>query len=566
MGTLAVALLLHKSCLTDTTLAVALGLGERLSINTTPSLPYFSIIIVGAGPTGLAAGNLLGMMGIDTLILERNAGLSAYPKAISIDDEGLRICQAMGLHHTVMEHALLDVEAHYISKHRLLARVAPTSKPNGFPLISTFHQPTLEATLHKGLKRYACVSVQFQSEVESFDQRDEGVIVTINTPGEAASSSRRIECAYLLACDGGKSSIRRDLGIAMRGSTYAQKWLVLDTEEDTDTTTAVKFFCNPARPAVTVPSPQLRRRWEFMLLPGETEADLSQPGRANKMIRQAGGPFAPQITRRVVYTFHASSAATYSQGRVFLLGDAAHLMPPFGGQGMNCGLRDAHNLCWKLHLTLQGLARPTLLSTYSVERRQHTKHLIRLSTFLGAIIMPTSRPLALLRDGIFRALNTIPTIRRFLSEAAIKPQPRYTKGFMLFPPVEMRFIAPSPIASRIASLTGKPMTGSMLPQPEITIGDGHKVLLDNALGPGFALLRLHDDPQKAFASLQSDIWQRLGVRFVAIQNQDKHFPLRDPNLFVLVRPDRYVLGVFKDGQEDAFVARLQAYLKGPAHL
>ena len=136
-------------------------------MTTTPSLPYASVIIVGAGPTGLAAGNLLGMMGIDTLILERNAGLSDYPKAISIDDEGLRICQAMGLHHTVMEHALLDVEAHYISGKRMFARVAPIREPNGFPLISTFHQPTLEAILRNGLKRYPCVSIQFESEVES---------------------------------------------------------------------------------------------------------------------------------------------------------------------------------------------------------------------------------------------------------------------------------------------------------------------------------------------------------------------------------------------------------------
>jgi 3-(3-hydroxy-phenyl)propionate hydroxylase len=536
-----------------------------LDIKTTPSLPFFSVIIVGAGPTGLAAGNLLGIMGIDTLILERNPGLSDFPKAISIDDEGLRICQAMGLHHAVMEHALLDVEAHYISGKRLLARVAPTGKPNGFPLISTFHQPTLEAILRNGLKRYSCVSIQFQGEVERFAQHDERVVVTVTTPG-GHPPSRHIECAYLLACDGGKSGIRRDLNIPMRGSTYTHKWLVNDTEQDPDTTSAVKFFCNPDRPAVTVPAPQLRRRWEFMLLPGETEADLLQEGRANQLIRQSGGPFAPHITRSVVYTFHATSAATYARERIFLLGDAAHMMPPFGGQGMNCGLRDAHNLCWKLHLSLQGLAHPALLHTYSVERRQHTQRLIRLSTFLVNIVMPTSKPLALLRDTIFRVLNTIPPIRRFLSEAGIKPQPRYTRGFLLFHPAWTRLVASS-ITPNIASIPvpAASITGKMLPQPEIVSQTGENMLLDTALGPGFALLRLHEDPQKAFSSLKADIWQRLDVRFVALQNHVKHFPLRNPRLFVLVRPDRYVLGIFKEGQEDAFVARLQRYLAGPQH-
>lgn len=520
-------------------------------MTTPPSLPYFSVIIVGAGPTGLAAGNLLGMMGIDTLVLERNAGLSEYPKAISIDDEGLRICQAMGLHHAVMEHALLDVEAHYISGKQMFARVAPMRKPNGFPLISTFHQPTLEAILRNGLKRYPCVSIQFQREVERFEQNAGGVAVTVTTPGKGAQSSSHIQCAYLLACDGGKSGIRRALDIPMRGSTYTQKWLVNDTEQDPDTTNAVKFYCNPDRPAVTVPSPHLRRRWEFMLLPGETEEDLLQAGRANQLIRQSGGPFAPQITRSVVYTFHATFAAAYARGRVFLLGDAAHMMPPFGGQGMNCGLRDAHNLCWKLRLVLRGLAHPALLDSYSIERRQHTRQLIRLSTLLGNIVMPTSKPLALLRDGIFSTLNTIPPMRRFLSEAGIKPLPRYTRGFLLFPPLRMPFLPY--------------MAGGMLPQPTIGIDGDEKMLLDTALGPGFALLRLHENAQKAFASLKSDIWQRLDARFVAMQNEVKHFPLRDPRLFVLVRPDRYVLGVFKEGQEDAFVARLLRCLEHPRH-
>ncbi len=520
-------------------------------MTTTSSLPYFSVIVVGAGPTGLAAGNLLGMMSIDTLILERNAGLSEYPKAISIDDEGLRICQAMGLHHAVMEHALLDVEAHYISGKRLLARVAPTREPNGFPLISTFHQPTLEAILRNGLKRYPCVSIQFQSEVERFEQNADRVIVTVTTPGKGDPSSRRIECAFLLACDGGKSGIRRALDIPMLGSTYTQKWLVNDTEQDPDTTNAVKFYCNPGRPAVTVPAPHMRRRWEFMLLPGETEEDLLRAGRANQLIRQSGGAFAPQIARSVVYTFHATSAATYARGRVFLLGDAAHMMPPFGGQGMNCGLRDAHNLCWKLRLVLQGLAHSALLDSYSLERRQHTRQLIRLSTLLGNIVMPTSKLLALLRDTIIRAINIIPPFRRFLSEAGIKPQPRYTRGFLLYSSLRIPFMGT--------------MTGMMLPQPEIGIEQDEQTLLDNMLGQGFALLRLHENAQKAFVSLKSDIWQRLDVRFVAIHNEGKHFPLRDPRLFVLVRPDRYVLGVFKDGQEEAFVARLQRYLENPGH-
>ena len=208
------------------------------------SPPYFSIIIVGAGPTGLAMGNLLGMFGIDALILERNAGLSDFPKAISIDDEGLRVCQAMGLSHAVIENVLLDIDAHYISGKRYLAKVAPTSKRNGFPLISTFHQPEFEATLLHGLKRFPCVSILFQHNVETFQQSDTEVVLAVRT---SEGILKTYTCAYLLACDGAKSSIRHQLGIAMRGSTFSQKWLVIDTINDTDPTAAAVFFCNPKR-------------------------------------------------------------------------------------------------------------------------------------------------------------------------------------------------------------------------------------------------------------------------------------------------------------------------------
>src|SRR5712691_7410040 len=128
-------------------------------METNPPSP--SVIIVGAGPTGLMMGNLLGMLGIETLILERNADLSDCPKAISLDDEGLRICQAEGLSETVINNLLFDIYAHYISAGRLFAKVAPTSRRNGYPLISTFHQPEFEAILLEGLKRFACVNVRF---------------------------------------------------------------------------------------------------------------------------------------------------------------------------------------------------------------------------------------------------------------------------------------------------------------------------------------------------------------------------------------------------------------------
>ena len=483
-------------------------------------------------------GNLLGMYGIDALILERNAGLSDLPKAISIDDEGLRICQAMGLSHAVIENVLLDIDAHYISGKRYLAKVAPTSKRNGFPLISTFHQPEFEDTLLHGLKRFPCISVQFQHTVESFEQNASGVVLTVRTP---EGIIKTFECAYLVACDGAKSGIRRQLGIHMQGSTYSQQWLVVDTINDEDPSTVATFFCNPERPAVSVPAPHDSRRWEFMLLPGERGDDLLREEKIRTLIQQVGGIRNPHVNRRCIYTFHAALAQTFSKGRVFLLGDAAHLMPPFGGQGMNCGLGDAHNLGWKLQLVLQGLAYPTLLDTYSQERHEHVAQMIWLSKFLGKIIMPTSKPIALLRDSVFLALNTIPAIREFLKEARLKPQPRYKQGFLhVYGARESRAIA-----------------GMMLPQPEVKTSQGNTTLLDNILGNGFALLHLQHHPEEAFVSLSADIWQRLGVRFISIENEIDIFPLNQHNLYILVRPDRYIYGAFIVEYANAFAAAFQ---------
>jgi 3-(3-hydroxy-phenyl)propionate hydroxylase len=517
------------------------------------SLTKVSIIIAGAGPTGLMLGNLLGMAGIDTLILERNAGLSDCPKAIALDDEGLRVCQAAGLGDAVIKNLLFDIDAHYISAGRIFAQVAPTSKRNGYPLISTFHQPEFEATLLDGIERFSCVKLWFQHALETCEQNDHGVSVCVRTP---EGVQIEIECTYLLACDGAKSSIRRILGLPMQRTTGAQKWLVVDCVDDEDPSTAATFYCNPRRPAVTVPAPHNGRRWEFMLLPGEREEDLLRMENVRALIQHNGGSRNPHIMRQAIYTFHAALAQKFSQGRVFLLGDAAHLMPPFGGQGMNCGLRDAHNLSWKLVMVLRGQARPALLDTYHVERHTHTAQMIWLSTFLGRIVMPTARPVALLRDMLFHGLNAVPSIREFLTEGRLKPQPRYKQGFMLSG----------------GNRRNQAMAGIMLPQPQVMAPQGKRVLLDEMLGTGFALLRLHDDPAKAFALLKADFWKRLEVRFICVQpgrytptgsaecavvgdvdGEMSKFLRYDQQLFVLVRPDRYIFGAFREDEAGEFV-------------
>jgi len=533
------------------------------------------VVIVGAGPTGLAAANLLGIAGINTLILEQNADLSDCPKAISIDDEGLRICQTMGFADEIIKHGVLGIHAQYLSGQYLLAKVAPTSRRNGYPLISTFYQPAFEFALLRGLDRFPCVEVRFQQTVEGFVQDADKVTLTVRMPDD---SSHTIDCDYLLACDGGKSPIRHALGIPMtqpkllprqhkrsrRETDVGQRWLVVDAINDDENSTVATFFCEPHRPAVTVPAPHHVRRWEFMLLKGERDEDLLSDHTIHALINQARASHSdrgeatrqnkPRIIRKTIYAFRSVAAQQFRQNRIFLLGDAAHLMPPFGGQGMNSGLRDAHNLCWKLQMVLQGRASTRLLETYHQERYPHVEQMILFSAILGNIVMPTTPRTARLRDWFFAIMNHLPPFREAITEMRVKPQPRYSKGFLL--PAKVR--------------ENKQLVGVLLPQPYVLTQKGERVLFDDVLGDGFALIRLYEEPEQVFEPLQGKIWQQLGVRRICVLPQGAAseiaekakcgeyecevvrdvdgqlgiFLRQQRGIFVLVRPDRYIAGVF----------------------
>jgi 3-(3-hydroxy-phenyl)propionate hydroxylase len=532
---------------------------------------YIPVVIVGAGPTGLAAANLLGQYGIETLLIERNPELLGIPRAITIDDEGLRICQALGLRDEVLKHVLLDVGAQYFSDGRLLMRLEPGIRRNGYPLISTFSQPHLEATLLDGLRRFPHLTVLFGHTLDNYTQTEDEVLLSVRGP---AGTTRRIQCSYLLACDGGKSFIRRNLRIRMKGASFPQRWLVIDgfVGNEPGPGRYVNCFYNSNRPVVSIPAPDQHWRWEFMLRPEEQEDTFEQPQDSiaphwlRRMLLQIGDERVPRIVRQSIYTFHAAHATSFSLERIFLLGDAAHLLPPFGGQGMNSGLRDACNLAWKLAFVLRGKAHPRILATYEQERMPHVVQTIAFATFLGKhLVMPTGRVHAFVRDAALRTLMKLLPFISSVKEMRMKPASLYGTGLIL---------KNKPAARSLA--------GHQFPQPTVLLPDHRSVLLDDLLGPGFALVRLHSDSTKAFAPLQTDVWQKLKVRRVCLvpaaehlqhannnvicalddQQQIRRFLQHERDAFVLVRPDRHVLGTFRIDQERAFATAVQELLVG----
>ncbi len=457
----------------------------------------WDVAIIGSGPVGLALANLLGTMGVRTLVVERNLTTVQEPRAVSIDDESLRTLQAAGLVDTVLQTVVPGYGSHYYTPGGIrFAKVEPTGRPYGYPRRNAFRQPVLEGQLRDGLARFAHVKALFGWSLDSSVADADGVTLSLTGPQGA---TRTVTVAYLVGCDGAASRVREAQGVMLEGTTFDERWLIVDLEGNENTTEHTEVFCDRRRPCITLPGPDRTRRFEFKLLPGETDAALLAPGVPEALIRSHGADPAATVRRQVVYRFHARVAPRWSFGRVLIAGDAAHLTPPFAGQGMNSGMRDAHNLAWKLAAVLRGQAGPGLLDSYEQERKDHIWQMIRLALRMGRIMSPPSWLHGLLTQAGLLALNLVPPARDYVTQMKYKPPPRFHAGFLL------------PDGKGRHSLVGR-----MLPQPTVRIADGRIVLLDDVLGEQFTLLAVTGDPAASFAALDQPVWDALDVRRVAV--------------------------------------------------
>lgn len=385
------------------------------------------VVIVGAGPVGVTAANLLGQLGVSVLIIDKAADILTIPRAIGLGDEGARVLQATGLLDTI-EPDLLDIETlRFMSPARgELFSLGVRTRRNGHPILRTFHQPTLERRLRAGLERYPAVELAVQTECMRLQQLESGVRVGLQSGG----TKRSVECRFLLGCDGARSFVRRSLGIDMRGMTYGDAWLVVDAVRDPTPGPDMHFLCDPRRPGVTMPSPNGGRRWEFMLMPGDTRESIASPASLQRLLAPWGDVARMELDRVAVYTFHSRTAERLQQGDVYLLGDAAHLTPPFAGQGLMAGLRDAANIAWKIASVLRGSAPKTLVDTYEQERLPNVRQMVSLARLMGLVVMPTSDIVAGVRDLAFRAIAHMPGVRSAAREVRFKPGAVIKRGVL----------------------------------------------------------------------------------------------------------------------------------------
>jgi 3-(3-hydroxy-phenyl)propionate hydroxylase len=489
--------------------------------------PDCEVLVCGLGPVGQLLALLLGRAGVSVSAIDRAPEPFDLPRAAVVDDEVLRIFQAAGVDAQILADSQVQREVSFVTAAgRPQTLLRPVDGSQGHPPLVSIHQPSIERTLIAALAEQESVRTAWGRRLLSFDQDADGVTATVEAVegGEPAT----VRARWLVGCDGGSSWVRQLLGIEFGGSTFRQRWLVVDALVDRPLTRVrhPHFFGEWRRPIVSLPMSPGRHRWEWMLHPGEDEAPFLDPDSLRERIAPWLDGEQASVERAVVYTFHARTAARWREGRALLAGDAAHLMPPFAGQGFSSGARDAANLAWKLEAVLAG-APEALLDTYEEERRAHVEAMRRLAVTLGSFVQTTDRRVARLRDLLLGGLDRTGVAR--WAETKVKPLPAYGAGAF---------------AGRPARSVFRRSVGAQFPQPQVSVG-GRTVPLDRALGPGWRALTIAPELADALSA------EGLRVMLVGRDLDDEKGEIaawldRFDATWVILRPDRFVFAIGSD--------------------
>lgn len=485
------------------------------------------VIITGLGPAGAALCGLLARRGVKVIGLEKSRDVFPLPRAAHVDHTGLRTVQELGCLDALLPQVIRNQSLDLVNAgHELLLRVdASQPSVSGLPTSVYFYQPDFDQALRQAITAMPGVEARFGTEMTGFTQDAEGVSVqTRDDQGRDAVLRAR----WLVGCDGAWSPVREAIGSRLDSLNFDERWLVLDIDLKAEMPALpadrVVQVCDPARPHLTTPISKGRQRFEFMLLEGDDPEAIQQPESVARLLASWLAPESYSVARRAIYTFHGLVADRWRVGRVLIAGDAAHMMPPFLGQGMCSGLRDTANLAWKLAAVVRDGAPVALLDTYQAERSPHVKRITEAAIDFGRLVCMTDPAAASARD------------RRLL---AADPDERERLSFQL-PRLE-----PGPLV-----LDGG---GGLFIQPEI---DGR--LLDDLVGPRFLVLARDDAALGASAGW----WRGIGAQVTTLAALNDPACARWMDRFeagvVVVRPDRYVLGT--GGTLDAITAKVQSLL------
>lgn len=492
---------------------------------TDKAIRHIPVVIVGAGPTGVTAATLLAQYGVECLVLDRWPGVYPQPRAVHLDDEIYRVIARLGIANEfaaisrpTLGLRLLD------NRFRVLAEFnRDTSRShNGFPQANMFDQPELEALLRANLERFP--HAQLRGDTEVTDVTDNGKYVRVTFADRSDGQVHHVDAAYLLGCDGANSMVRTQIGSVMQDLRFEQRWLVADVAAAADLRQweGVHQVCDPVRAGTYMRIGTSRYRWEFQLLPGESAEDFG----TMETLRPLIAPWTADVSdgdlsllRVTEYTFRAQIADRWRRGNIFILGDAAHLTPPFIGQGMGAGLRDAANLAWKIAGVVNGTLATDALDSYEQERKPHARAMIRLALTIGRSMTGGGRLGNLARRVVLPRLRLAPGLRDKVVDST----------------------TPALHSSALVRKARRPgeLAGTLCPNP--VLPDGHR--LDDVVGAGFAMITSTPPGDQVAASLR----QRAFVVIVAQPGDVLATWLRRGRATAaIVRPDRTVMRAGRD--------------------
>jgi len=478
------------------------------------------VVIVGAGPTGVTAALLLARYGIPTVVLDRWTGIYARPRAVHLDDEVHRILGRLGVDE---EFAAISRPARglrLVDRHlRVLAEFArdDTAGVHGYPQANMFDQPALEGLLRARMQRTPLISFRGNVEVVAVRPVQDwpGRLVVYFDDLELGNR-QVIEADHVLGCDGANSVVRQAMRSRMIDLGFEQRWLVIDVETDTDIHQwdGVHQVCDRRRAATFMRIGQRRYRWEFRLLDGESPSDFESMSDIHQLI----APWTPgtpreqlRLIRMADYVFRARVADRWRRGGVFLLGDAAHLTPPFIGQGMGAGLRDANNLAWKLAGVIHGALEPTALDSYELERKPHARTMITTAIGIGLAMTGGGAVGEALRGLVFPRAHLFPGLRRLVVESV---SPRLRRSSLL---ARRRPWRPSALVGTLA--------------PNALLGTGERL---DSVADGYILVTRRAPSR----SLEAELARRRIVTVTAVDDEPLGAWLRRSGaVAAVVRPD-----------------------------
>src|SRR5438477_8357781 len=362
----------------------------------------FYVAIVGYGPVGATLANLLGQAGLSVVVFEREPSVYHQPRAGHCDGEVMRVFQAIGLAREIEERTFVSPGMKFVdARGRLLLDWSRPQEigPQGWHASYRFHQPYLEQSLRRGVERFPRVEVRLRSDVYALAENADGVELRYESLTNGTLG--RVRAKYVVGCDGARSLVRRFMDVTQEDLGSHERWLIVDVQLKVAKPELEKItvqVCDPARPTTLIQMVENRRRFELMLMPGDDPAEFSRQERVWELISPWVRPDEGTIERAVVYTFHSVIAERWRAGRLLLAGDSCHQTPPFMGQGMCAGIRDASNLAWKLDWVVKERASPSLLDTYQAERSPHVRQYIETAVKLGGMIQTTDPEVAARRN------------------------------------------------------------------------------------------------------------------------------------------------------------------------